>query len=81
VPRRESDSGPTTSNEKTETSGGYSNISDSDAQDETGNSGGHHDDEVYGLEEEYEDEEDKLIAQGGIGIPLDEVSEARWGSF
>lgn len=26
------------------------------------------------MEEEYEDEEDRLIAQGGIGIPIDEAS-------
>lgn len=27
----------------------------------------------YAMEEDYEDEEDRLIAQGGMGIPLDEV--------
>jgi RNA polymerase II subunit A small phosphatase-like protein len=73
VQRRESDSGPTTSNERTETSGGYSNISDSENQDEE--LGQHHDEAMYGIEieDEYEDEEDRLIAQGGMGIPLDEV--------
>ncbi|GFZ48686.1 phosphoric-monoester hydrolase [Saitozyma sp. JCM 24511] len=72
VQGRESDSGPTTSNERTETSGGYSNISDSENQDEE--SGQHHDEAMYGveIEDEYEDEEDRLIAQGGMGIPLDE---------
>ena len=25
------------------------------------------------MDEEYEDEEDRLIAQGGMGIPLDQV--------
>lgn len=34
--------------------------------------------EEYAVEEEYEDEEDRLIAQGGIGIPLDEVSICLW---
>jgi RNA polymerase II subunit A small phosphatase-like protein len=77
VPRRESDSGPTTSNERTETSGGYSNISDSENQDEE--LGQHHDEAMYGveIEDEYEDEEDRLIAQGGMGIPLDEVCRVR----
>jgi hypothetical protein len=27
------------------------------------------------MDEEYEDEEDRLIAQGGMGIPLDEVRD------
>jgi hypothetical protein len=37
-------------------------------------SGGISGGDEYGMEEEYEDEEDRLIAQGGIGIPIDEVS-------
>lgn len=57
--------------DRTETSGGYSDISESGGADE--GQGEDHGDE-YNLEDEYEDEEDRLIAQGGIGIPLDEVS-------
>ena len=58
---------------QTETSAGYTDVSESDirAADEAG---GAADEQEYGLEEEYEDEEDRLIAQGGMGIPLDEVS-------
>lgn len=58
--------------ERTETSGGYSNISESEGADESGQ--GVEVDE-YGMEEEYEDEEDRLIAQGGMGIPLDEYGQ------
>jgi RNA polymerase II subunit A small phosphatase-like protein len=56
---------------KTETSGGYTDISESDipAGDDGEQLGEEHE-----YEEEYEDEEDRLIAQGGMGIPLDEVS-------
>jgi len=74
--RRESDTAiatPASDNERTETSGGYSNISESDAVDESTGQGG----EDFPMDEEYEDEEDRLIAQGGIGIPLDEVSDNR----
>ena len=42
------------------------------SQDSSG-AGDEHEGE-YPLEDEYEDEEDRLIAQGGMGIPLDEVS-------
>jgi len=58
---------------QTETSAGYTDVSESDirAADEVGGAADEHE---YGLEEEYEDEEDRLIAQGGMGIPLDEVS-------
>ncbi|KAL7418432.1 hypothetical protein Q5752_006890 [Cryptotrichosporon argae] len=48
-------------NQRTDTSGGYTDLSDSDED--------HHD---FVNDEEYEDEEDRLIAQGGIGIPVDE---------
>ena len=59
--------------ERTETSGGYSNISESDLVDESsGQVAGEHG-EDFPLEEEYEDDEDRLIAQGGVGIPVDEV--------
>ncbi|OCF39171.1 hypothetical protein I317_07031 [Kwoniella heveanensis CBS 569] len=59
--------------ERTETSGGYTDISNSDIADES--TGAAHEDGVdeYGLEEDdEEDEEDRLIEQGGMGIPLDE---------
>ncbi|WVW86144.1 hypothetical protein I302_108185 [Kwoniella bestiolae CBS 10118] len=75
--RRDSDNAaPSTSAEqdRTETSGGYTDISNSDIQDESSGAGAAHDEGVdeYGLEDEYEDEEDRLIEQGGMGIPLDE---------
>ncbi|WVR00281.1 hypothetical protein IAU59_007424 [Kwoniella sp. CBS 9459] len=58
--------------EHTETSGGYTDISNSEIVDES--TGAAHEDGVdeYGLEEDEEDEEDRLIEQGGMGIPLDE---------
>jgi RNA polymerase II subunit A small phosphatase-like protein len=62
------------SREKTDTSGGYSDISDSDVRSGDENVPPTSEEGEYGLEEEYEDEEDRLIAQGGMGIPLDEVS-------
>ena len=60
-----------------ETSGGYTDISDSDVRsgDDTGTGAGEEHEGDYPLDEEYEDEEDRLIAQGGMGIPLDEVSQ------
>jgi len=62
-------------NERTETSGGYSNISDSEVLDESSGQVTEEHGEAYPMdEEEYEDEEDRLIAQGGMGIPVDEVS-------
>ena len=64
-------------NERTETSGGYSNISESDQVDESGGQVVEDHGEDDPMEEEYEDEEDRLIAQGGMGIPLDEVSVRR----
>lgn len=69
--RRQSDASP--ENEKTDdTSGGYSNISESEIPDESsGAAAAHAEGEEY--DEEYEDEEDRLIAQGGMGIPVDEV--------
>ena len=66
--------------ERTETSGGYSDISESDLRsgDEAAPTGTE-DHGEYAMDEEYEDEEDRLIAQGGMGIPLDEVGFAeRW---
>ena len=75
--RRQSGSSPSSApeGERTETSGGYSNISESEIPDESsGAAGAAAYPEEYGLEEEYEDDEDRLIAQGGIGIPIDEVS-------
>lgn len=48
---------------------------DSQDRDENGEHADADGEEEYGVEEEYEDEEDRLIAQGGIGIPLDEVSQ------
>ena len=57
--------------DRTGTSGGYTDISESDREESSRRTG---DQEAeYPLEEEYEDEEDRLIAQGGMGIPLDEV--------
>ncbi|EKC98705.1 protein phosphatase [Trichosporon asahii var. asahii CBS 8904] len=50
---------------RTDTSGGYTDLSD-DNVDEHGQQ-----EMLYG-DEDFEDEEDRLIAQGGIGIPLDE---------
>ncbi|KAL1412756.1 hypothetical protein Q8F55_000503 [Vanrija albida] len=52
---------------KTDTSGGYSDLSDSEDPDASAGS----QELLYG-DEDYEDEEDRLIAQGGIGIPIDE---------
>lgn len=72
--RRQSGSSPGSApeGERTETSGGYSNISESEIPDESsGAAGGVPYHEEY--EDEYEDDEDRLIAQGGIGIPIDEV--------
>ncbi|KAK4683503.1 carboxy-terminal domain RNA polymerase II polypeptide A small phosphatase, partial [Tremellales sp. Uapishka_1] len=71
LPRRESESTIPTQdkdNDRTTTSGGYTNLSESEvgADEEQG------DQEEYGLEEEYEDEDDRLIQQGGIGLPVDE---------
>jgi hypothetical protein len=60
--------------DRTETSGGYTDISESDQRGDEGVTSTSQQEEEYVLEEEYEDEEDKLIAQGGMGIPLDEVS-------
>jgi RNA polymerase II subunit A small phosphatase-like protein len=42
-----------------------------DSGDLSDSEDGAHQEMLY--EDEYEDEEDRLIAQGGIGIPLDEV--------
>ena len=77
TPVRDSDG----SKEKTDTtSGGYTDISDSDIRTSDENQPPVAGDVEYGLEEEYEDEEDRLIAQGGMGIPLDEVGRGwqRW---
>lgn len=49
-------------------------MSDSEAANEQ------HNEDDYVMDEEYEDEEDRLIAQGGMGIPVDEV-RAWGGSF
>lgn len=78
---RESDTG-TTSPEHT-SSGGYTEMlqtegTDSQGRDENGEHEEADGDIEYGDQEEYEDEEDRLIAQGGIGIPVDEVSPALW---
>lgn len=93
--RADSDVAHTSSGDKTETSGGYSNISEdmpesssgggvtqaggAVATDDSEQGGGDGEDidgdgGEYQLDDEYEDEEDRLIAQGGLGIPLDEVS-------
>ncbi|WVQ67126.1 uncharacterized protein L199_005321 [Kwoniella botswanensis] len=77
VQRRDSDiAAPSTSAEqdRTETSGGYTDISNSEIQDESSGVGVQHEEGVdeYGLEDDYEDEEDRLIEQGGMGIPIDE---------
>ncbi|WVN86444.1 uncharacterized protein L203_101608 [Cryptococcus depauperatus CBS 7841] len=53
----------------TDTSGGYTDISNSDVVDDSTGQGG---DELGDDYLEYDDEEDRLIAQGGMGIPLDE---------
>ncbi|WVR07698.1 hypothetical protein IAU60_004740 [Kwoniella sp. DSM 27419] len=53
-------------------SGGYTDISNSEIQDESTGAVAEEGSEEYGLEDEYEDEEDRLIEQGGIGIPIDE---------
>lgn len=52
---------------KTESSGGFTDLSE-DGLDESG-----HQEMLYG-DDDFEDDEDRLIAQGGIGIPLDDVS-------
>ena len=68
------DSEPSPSeNEKTSTSGGYTDISESGGLDDSSRGPDQEDEGDYGLEEDYEDDEDRLIAQGGMGIPLDEV--------
>ncbi|OCF61150.1 hypothetical protein L486_00794 [Kwoniella mangroviensis CBS 10435] len=77
VQRRDSDiAAPSTSadQDRTETSGGYTDISNSEIQDESSGVGVQHEEGVdeYGLEDDYEDEEDRLIEQGGMGIPIDE---------
>lgn len=70
VSHRESETNlGTSSNERTETSGGYSDISNSEMVDESTGQGG---DELGEDYLEYDDEEDRLIEQGGIGIPVDE---------
>ncbi|ODN73172.1 hypothetical protein, variant [Cryptococcus amylolentus CBS 6039] len=58
--------------EQTTTSGGYSDISNTDVVDDTTGTGEREDD--VGGEEylDYDDEEDRLIEQGGMGIPTDE---------
>ncbi|WVQ84476.1 hypothetical protein IAT38_006628 [Cryptococcus sp. DSM 104549] len=75
--RRESDTNAGTSSataeaERTETSGGYSDISNSELVDESSGQGGEEGLDEYGMEDDYDDEEDRLIEQGGMGIPLDE---------
>ena len=75
--RRQSESLPSAAGpdaERTDTSGGYSAISESEVPDSSSGSPPPHAEDEYGLEDEYEDEEDRLIAQGGMGIPVDEVS-------
>ena len=70
---RDSEGSPS-DRDRTSTSGGYTDISESGGVDESsGAAAGEQDEGEYGMEEEYEDEEDRLIAQGGMGIPLDEV--------
>ncbi|OXG13982.1 carboxy-terminal domain RNA polymerase II polypeptide A small phosphatase [Cryptococcus neoformans Tu401-1] len=70
VSHRESETNlGTSSNERTETSEGYSDISNSEMVDESAGQGG---DELGEDYLEYDDEEDRLIEQGGIGIPVDE---------
>ncbi|KJE03954.1 carboxy-terminal domain RNA polymerase II polypeptide A small phosphatase [Cryptococcus gattii NT-10] len=59
----------TSTNERTETSGGYSDISNSEMVDQSTGQGG---DELGDEYLDYDDEEDRLIEQGGIGIPVDE---------
>lgn len=61
----------TDAHNKTDTSGGYSDLSDSEDPDASAGS----QELLYG-DDDYEDEEDRLIAQGGIGIPVDEVRVA-----
>jgi RNA polymerase II subunit A small phosphatase-like protein len=76
--RRQSESSPSAAGadaERTDTSGGYSAISESEVPDSSSGSPPPHAEDEYGLEDEYEDEEDRLIAQGGMGIPVDEVSQ------
>jgi len=55
---------------RTTDSGGYTDLSDSEGDDAV------HQEMLY--EDEFEDEEDRLIAQGGIGIPIDEVGRVSW---
>ncbi|KAK8853191.1 hypothetical protein IAR55_003893 [Kwoniella newhampshirensis] len=74
--RHESDTHAGTSSadaDRTETSGGYtSDVGVSEVVDESLGTGGDEGLDDYGMEEEYEDEEDRLIEQGGMGIPIDE---------
>ncbi|TYJ53952.1 hypothetical protein B9479_005429 [Cryptococcus floricola] len=74
VSHRESnpDLATTAEHTQTTTSGGYSDISNTDVVDDTTGTGGERDD--VGGEEylDYDDEEDRLIEQGGMGIPTDE---------
>ena len=71
--RRESDTAIANPGANQAVSGVYPNTSESDVVDENRGlvSQDHGDD--YPMDEDYEDEEDRLIAQGGMGIPLDEV--------
>ncbi|WRT70253.1 uncharacterized protein IL334_007248 [Kwoniella shivajii] len=73
--RRDSDNAATSTSadaEHTETSGGYTDISNSEIQDESTGVAAEEGVDEYGMEDEYEDEEDRLISQGGMGIPIDE---------
>ncbi|WWC64594.1 uncharacterized protein I303_107205 [Kwoniella dejecticola CBS 10117] len=73
--RRDSDVVPPSTSadqDRTETSGGYTDISNSEIQDESSGGAAEEGVDEYGMEDDYEDEEDRLIEQGGMGIPLDE---------
>ncbi|WWC71989.1 uncharacterized protein I206_105948 [Kwoniella pini CBS 10737] len=73
--RRDSDVVPASTSadqDRTETSGGYTDISNSEIQDESSGVAVEEGVDEYGMEDDYEDEEDRLIEQGGMGIPLDE---------
>lgn len=84
VLRRESDTTPTrqqqsladqsTTDDAASPSGVYADPIDADTRLGTDNVDVAQEEQDYVMEEEYEDEEDRLIAQGGMGIPLDEVS-------
>ncbi|WVQ74173.1 hypothetical protein IAR50_003766 [Cryptococcus sp. DSM 104548] len=72
VSHRESNTDLANTAEHTTTSGGYSDISNTDVVDDTTGTGTGERDDAGEEYLDYDDEEDRLIEQGGMGIPTDE---------